>query len=446
MNLNFLRTRTTVYVFVSILIFIYAIVKAFQSGIDVDVCLFASKQLFNGENIYANNPFNNYLYSPLHALLLRPISIFDYPFARVIWALINVTLALRLLNIISSLVKNSLRIDTKLSGQFTIGVAIISLGFLNHNLILGQITIIILWLTFEGLYQIIDQHKPVIGGLLLALGISIKIIPLLGLFYLFFKGKYKAIIICTFLVVVVLLFPSVIIKHDYNLKMLRNWSETINPTKNKYVFENGYATQSLNAILPAYFYDFNEAEKVPAKPKRQIISVPHDTLVIIMHTIRVLILLSSLILIFYRYNQRKAKPLYFYWEFSYLALITALIFPHQQKYAMLYFVPAGSYMILFILLIIRLQWDVSTKYKTIAILASVLMFILAIMGRDVVGNHVVGLFDYYRGFGLINLIFLVFLILVRPDMLIEMNNKTLTNTDELMATGNKKYALTKPFK
>ncbi len=425
--MNFPKSKITV--FVSVTILIYLIAKAFSAGTDINVYLFASKQLFKGENIYIANPFNNYLYSPLFALLLRPISIFDYGISRVIWAIINAALAVRLWNITSHLIKNSIGIDTKLFIRWTIGVIIISLGFLNHNLILGQITIVILWLTFEGLYQIINQNKPFIGALFLALGITIKIIPLIGLFYLFFKGKYKAVLICIGFVIGGLFLPSAIIGHDYNMKMLHNWAETINPTSNKYVLENDNGNQALNAILPAYFYDFNDVVEAPANLKRQIVSVPYNILIIIMQTMRVLFLFSILIPIFYRYKQRKTEPLYFYWQFSYLALVSILIFPHQQKYAMLYFVPAGAYIILFVLLIFRLNWDVSLKYKAIAILASLLMFISAIMGRDIVGDYLVNIFDYYHAFGLINIVFLVFLILVKPNLLIEMNNKTLANTN-----------------
>ena len=124
--------------------------------------------------------------------------------------------------------------------------------------------------------------------------------------------------------------------------MLNNWAETINPSNSKYVFENNNGTHSLNAIIPSYFYDFNDGMKAPANLERQIAEIHHDTLVVIMQATRILILLSLLILIFYRYKKRGKEPLYFYWEFSYLALISALIFPHQQKDARLYFVPAGA--------------------------------------------------------------------------------------------------------
>ena len=164
---------------------IYAVLKAFSTGNDIDVYLFASEQLINQENIYAATHLNNYLYSPLFALLLWPLSLFDYSVARIIWAIINVVLTVRLWDITSGLIKRGMGIDSWLSMRWTIIVVFISVGLLNHNLILGQITIVILWLTFEGLYQIICRDRSVAGASLLALGITIKIIPVIGLFYLF---------------------------------------------------------------------------------------------------------------------------------------------------------------------------------------------------------------------------------------------------------------------
>jgi hypothetical protein len=419
--MKFLKSKAVLVLPIAVLI--YLIAKAFSTGTDINVYLFASNQLFKGENIYDNNPFNNYLYSPLFALLLRPISIFEYPIARVLWAIFNALITYRLWIIASRLIKSNIRFDKVLFTQWATGVIFISLGFLNHNLVLGQISIVILWLTLEGLYQIIDQQKPIKGSLLLALGITIKIIPLIGLFYLFFKGKYKAVSISVIFIIIGLILPSVIIGHDYNMKMLNNWTDTINPTNNKYVFENNRGTQSLNAIIPAYFYDFETVKKAPANLKRQIASIPHNVLIIILQTLRVSLLLSLLLLIFHGYKQKTKKALSFYWQFSYLALLSALIFPHQQKYAMLYFVPAGSYMILHVLLVFKLKWNVSIKNKVIAVFASFLMFISAVMGRDIVGSYVVNIFDYYHGFGIINMIFLVLLLLVKPTLLVDLDNK-----------------------
>jgi hypothetical protein len=203
------------------------------------------------------------------------------------------------------------------------------------------------------------------------------------------------------------------------MELLKAWVETINPSNERYMFEHSNGTQSLNAILPAYFYELDEAIDTSSDLHRRLVSIPYDSLVIILQSLRVLILLSGLYVLFYRSSQRDNASLYFFWEFSYLALATVLIFPHQQKYAMLYFVPAGAYMVLFILLVWKSKWKVKTRYKIIAVLSSSLMLVSALMGRDILGDYIVDVFDYYHYFGLVNIVFLVFLLLVRPDHLMK---------------------------
>ena len=78
MKFKFPRNYNLVYIFFSLLILIYIISIAYRRGADIDVYLYASRQLFNKANIYAPSEYNNYLYSPLFALLLRPVSIFDF--------------------------------------------------------------------------------------------------------------------------------------------------------------------------------------------------------------------------------------------------------------------------------------------------------------------------------------------------------------------------------
>lgn len=105
----------------------------------------------------------------------------------------------------------------------------------------------------EGL-RLIHFHKNWQGAILLAMGINIKIIPLLALFYLFFKGKFNAIRLTIIFLAVSLLLPSLFIGHQYNMDLLQQWKKTISPAGEKYVFENNNGCQSLNAVLPAYFF------------------------------------------------------------------------------------------------------------------------------------------------------------------------------------------------
>ncbi|MCF8225667.1 MAG: DUF2029 domain-containing protein [Bacteroidales bacterium] len=399
-----------------VLALLYVVARAYRGGSDIDHYLEASRGLFNGKNIY-----EAYLYSPFFALLLRPLSIFDLNIGRIIWAIINFSAAIRLYMVSRKLVEGLISYNKIDLLWWTIGIVIISAGFLNHNFILGQITILILWLTMEGLYQVVLKEKNISGALLLAVAVSIKIIPIAGLFYLFLRGKFKALVFVVIFFIATLFIPSLFVGHTYNMKMLNNWTNTIHPANEKYVFEQSNGTQSLNALLPAYFYDFGEKIDSPVHFNRTITSVPHNTLLIILQITRVLLLLSLLFVIHHRSNKHLDPAITFFREFAYLALVTVLIFPHQQTYAMLYIVPAGAYMILFSILAFRTGWKIRFHYKVIVIISLILLGILSVMGRDIVGDRIVDLFSYYHLWGIMNLIFITFLQIVKPWELLKLS-------------------------
>ncbi|NQY09703.1 MAG: hypothetical protein HRT71_09340 [Flavobacteriales bacterium] len=103
-----LKGKSYGYYLLLVLVLVFVSVKAFKSGTDINVYLFASEQLFNGKDIYAENPYNNYLYSPLFALLLRVIPFLDSSFTRVIWAVFNFVLAIRIWKIARSVLDDSI--------------------------------------------------------------------------------------------------------------------------------------------------------------------------------------------------------------------------------------------------------------------------------------------------------------------------------------------------
>jgi hypothetical protein len=75
------------------------------------------------------------------------------------------------------------------------------------------------------------------------------------------------------------------------MDLLQQWKKTISPAGEKYVFENNNGCQSLNAVLPAYFFfDFGEKHETPPNGfTREIISVPYTLLVIILQLMRLLV-------------------------------------------------------------------------------------------------------------------------------------------------------------
>lgn len=414
------------YALIGIGVLFYLGSKAILGGNDINVYIHASRQLVNGSNIYILNPFNNYLYSPLFAILLLPLVFVPAGLARAIWLLLNIVMIIRLYIIQKKLITGALPLSKRYLIYWNIALALLSFGFLNHNFNLGQVTILILWLTIEGLFQI-NKNKRLKGAALIALGINIKIIPLLALVYLFFKIKIRAITYTVLFIGISLLLPALFIGFEFNNKLLYTWKNIINPSGEKYVFENNDGCHSLNAVLPAFLYDFNEPSTIEKQQpnwnfKRKIVFLSEQTLTMILQASRVLLLLMIPFIVLYRSKERQPQYeyVYFFWEIAYLMLITLLLFPHQMKYSMLYFVPVGAYVLFYYLFIIQQKLKINRIEKMVGGFAVLLMFILAIMGRDIIGNYLVNILDFYHFMGFNNLLFLIILAVCNPYRLVRL--------------------------
>lgn len=393
------------YGFLVLIILTYLVLKAIKTGNDINVYLFAAESFLKGDNIYTNNPYNFYLYSPLFAFLLSPLTHLPWAIARIIWLLLNVACLIRVFNICRDFATKHLALKGKYYKWWLAIILILSFGFVNHNVNLGQITILILWLTVEAMV-LADKKMYVKAGLLLALGISFKIIPAIVLGYWFLQGKFKAISASLIFVGVTFILPSFYTSWQKNIDLHQTWAKTINPDREKYAFENNNGCQSLNAILPAYFYTFSEDDKATLYGlNRKIADIDYTPLKNVLQILRIFFLLSVAVIVFYKAAHRREKWLYRWWQMAYLLLVTLLVFPHQMKYSMLYFVPVAAYIVYYFLSLLQANVKLDTTHKTIGILSALLIFILSIMGRDIIGSYLVNLLDFYHFMGLSNIIF-----------------------------------------
>lgn len=399
------------------------VLKGLNDGNDINVYLYASQQLFDGLNIYTNNPYNNYLYSPLFAILLWPFTLFPFPIARVIWHLANLYVIFRIWKIVSQMPKLVGFLSEKQTKWWNILILLMSIGFFIHNVNLGQVTFLIMWLTIEGLYLVLYKEKNWQGALLLALGINIKIIPLLALFYLFFKQKYRALVwIGTFLLASFIL-PGFVIGHKQNIDLMLTWKETISPTGKKYTFENNDGCISLNASIPAYFYDFGgdvKGEKLGLE--RKLFFVEHNVLVAFLQVARFSVVAFFLLVILYRRKSRDNTLLYFFWELSVFTMVTLLIFPHQMKYSLFLFIPVEGYLLLFIFRTFNLHWKISLSEKFATCLSLIILAMFSLMGRDIIGNRFADILGFYQFVGISNILTLWILWVYKPEKL-NLNSK-----------------------
>lgn len=357
--------------------------------------------MFLNSNIYENNIFNQYFYSPAFALIIRPLSILPLVVGRVIWAIFNVFLAIRLYQIIHNILLKDLAFSTKQKGMFWGLLLVFSFGYYNLNLNLGQITIIILWLSIEGLYQIQFRKRKLLGSSLIAVGICIKIIPVLLCYYLFLKREYKALFVSLGMLTLLLLMPFLFFETDYVIELHQNWWGKINPENSEYLVVQDPGIVSLNALVPNYFY-FQDVDFF-----RRIMELSPAQIKLLIRAFQMLLALCLFVFI----RKLNVKSTHLYWEWCLLWLCTLLVFPHQQRYALFYMVPVYGYL-LFLIYSESFQYH-KTKKILLYILFSAFTF-SAIIGRDIIGSTLFDLLDYYKWNSLLVIIGIIILPMLKP--------------------------------
>lgn len=408
------RNRRAILLLVAVLCLIAGIKASTSTSIDIHVYLHAASQFAGGQDIYSNNPHNRYLYSPLFAMLMQPLAAIDWSWARFLWLIVNGLAGIRVWILFQRLAGPWLPAPGRGRWLLAAGIAILSLEFLNQNLNLGQITLLILWLTVEGCLLVLGG-RPIPGAALLALGVNIKIVPVLALVYLLIRRAWMGAGLTMVFLVVSLMLPAVQAGWTRNVELHERWIASINPGQSDYVFEQDKGCQSLNCTLSAYLLDPEAPENVgyhPAWARMKAAAV-----LPLIRAGQVALILALLIPIVQHRRRRAPDGLQTFREIACLLVISLLLFPHQMAYATLYAVPAAAYVFLYGQ-VIRVSGNAWRIYEGLLIGASLcLAALVAVQGRDLIGNAAVNLFRFYRLLGLSAIVWMVALIVCRPERL-----------------------------
>lgn len=323
----------------SIFAVVYCYVESAGTG-DFYIFLSAASDLSQQENIFEKKYVDgyHYYYSVLFALFLKPFAAMPFRAVKFLWLLLNLSLFGHLFYMLTRL-DAVRRLDQKQKLVFLGGVFLFSLRFLLGNIGHSQITILILWCCVNGLYQVV-HHRPVTGALILALGINIKLLPVVFLPYMLYRGYFRAFAFTVLFYAVSLLLPSIIIGFDYNAQLLGTWFRLINPVNATHVLDvEERSFHGLSTLLSTLLVE--HVPDVYALPfKRNIADVPLAALARVLLAVR--LALAAFTLYFLRGKPFKPAPtqMTLLTEISYLLLLIPLIFPHQQHYAFLFITPA----------------------------------------------------------------------------------------------------------
>lgn len=349
-----------IFICAFIILFIYAIVESQNKG-DLTIYLEASKDLFTGGNIYINKYIDgyHYFYSVLFAILIYPLSFLPITIANFIWAAFNIFLVWR----IFLLIKNFLPLHDFTKNELLflrIGGFAFSLRFIHENIHCMQVTILLLFLCLLGL-KLIFSNKPLTGSALIALGINIKLLPIVLLPYIFYRGFFKAGILVTVFYFLLLFLPSVIIGWEFNASLLSTWKDLINPMNSGHILDTEERSfHGLSTLLSTLLVQ-NVPDIYALPLKRNIADVSLETLSFILNSVRILLICLTLLFLKTYPFRNTTSMTHRFREISYLLLLIPLIFPHQQHYNFLFICPAFIYC-LYSFVRIRELLNIKIKY------------------------------------------------------------------------------------
>ncbi len=328
----------------SLILLIFILIEA-RGASDFDIFLSAAHDLMLHKNIYAEqyHQWYHYYYDVLFALVLVPFASLPPYLANLLWLSLNIVFFYRIFTITMNYLPLSL-LNNKARKLFMVLSIIFVFRFVKDNIHLGQMTIFILSLSLEGLH-LIHRNKKISGALLIAIAITIKLLPILLIPYLFYRKEWKAGIAIFLFMAILMVLPAIVIGWDYNSFLLSERWHLINPMNKEHLMDTSERSfHSLTTLLATLLVrntgDFHELHI-----RRNIADVSLQTLNLFINIARGMLILFSLWFLRsmpFKTFRNKLQTLY---EVSYLLLITPLIFPHQQHYAFLFIFPATTYLL-----------------------------------------------------------------------------------------------------
>ena len=389
------------------LIYIALSVGSALDGGDFDVYLDAAIKLNNGQNIYVP-PFIKglqYYYSPLFALVLIPFS-WNFFITELTWLLLSGLMLYRSWSLIKSyfdlsvLSKKEIIIWTGISFFFIV-------RFLLYNISMIQITMFLLWAILESI-ALIKNNKTLKGSGLLAFAINVKLLPLVVVPYLLYRGYFKSVLYVILFSFVFLFLPALFIGWDFNSFLLKEWWLIINPANSEHLIEASTNSQSIVGTIPVYITEIEGA--LPYK--RNLFNLSMQTVEIITNLIRLLLVLLALYFLKSPFKKSVSKISEIR-AIGYLLMVVPLIFPHQQKYAFIFLFPMIAYLSYYCM--VMRKYNRTKSFKVFL----VLLLIISINYTPIIGSDIIGRFNYdlvhhYRLLGISTLLLIVAAVFANP--------------------------------
>lgn len=206
------KTIQKVFQFLVLGVLVLYVINQGKHGGDFQIYLGAAELLKNGENCYNvwitldNGEFCGYSYSPFFALLLIPLTFLPQNLPQILWLLANLWFLTRSYKLFKLYLPLSSFSVKRYRIWFILGL-LLSIRFILHNFEMIQMTIFLVYICLEMLYQV-NKGNNLFAGFLLALGVIVKIVPIVFIPYLIYRKTYKPVLFGLLFILAFLLAPA----------------------------------------------------------------------------------------------------------------------------------------------------------------------------------------------------------------------------------------------
>ena len=372
------------------------IILYFEAKIKGDFAIFyaAASDILKEKNIYATlyNEWYHYYYSVLFAVFLSPFTLLSVHSATFIWLIANVYFLYRswmILRFFSGIGE----LQKKVRFWLTVLIFLFMARFIRDNLHLAQMTICMLYLSLEGLFQM-HRKKYRRAGFLIALGINIKLMPVFLIPYLAYRAEWKTLLSTLAFIAVLAFVPVLFIGWDYHFFLLTERWNLINPLNNEHILDVSERsfhsiTTWLSTLLVA---DAGNSFTLPLR--RNILDIELTLLHTIINCVRLLFVLFTLYFLKGLPFRKMRNRLHMLYEASYILILIPLLFPHQQHYAFYFIFPAISYLAYYMYKVFIEQKDFSSSRRTFLAILLITSYLLT--NANLIIGHFHQYYDHFK--------------------------------------------------
>ncbi|MCU0328380.1 MAG: DUF2029 domain-containing protein [Chitinophagales bacterium] len=243
-----------------IIINIFMIFYAIREGLiesgseDFRIFLEAGKalnQLNNLYFVYFQTEQGNtmpYAYPPFFAMILSPFKqICSSKVLVFSWMLLNNVFITRIFFLLFKI------FNINYKHRFFIILFLFVLRFILHNYDMAQVTIFWVYLMLEAFYKLEFKAENRFAAFLIALGISIKILPIVMFLYFLMNKKFTSVLWTIFFCLILNFLPFLIYPNDYLLTQYKDFLKTIYPFQAGFTYQLfDRATQSIPSLISNY--------------------------------------------------------------------------------------------------------------------------------------------------------------------------------------------------